>query len=83
MATVAEKVLRIVRQIDWWQRQPGKIGLYTELARDLGATGLELAELMFELEDEFLIEISEADRLGWVTVRDVVQYVAGRDDIVP
>jgi acyl carrier protein len=80
--TIADTVLRLVRKLEWWPRRPEKITLDTELVRDLGADGLALAELVIDLEDEFVIEIGEEERLGWTTVRDAVQDVAGRTDAV-
>jgi acyl carrier protein len=81
MATIAKTVLRIVRGLEWWPKRPEKIGLDTEFHRDLGADGLELVELVMDLEDEFAVEIPEEQWLSWVTVRDAVQHLAGQQDV--
>jgi acyl carrier protein len=81
MPTIADKVLGIVSKLEWWPRRPKKITLDTEFHRDLGADGLELVELVTELEDEFVLEIPEEAWIGWVTVRDAVLCVIRRTDI--
>ena len=42
---------------------------------DLGADSLDLVELIMALEEEFDIEIPDADAEKVVTVRDVVDYI--------
>ncbi len=44
----------------------------------LGGDSLDQAELMFGVEDEFDLEISDADAEGLTTVAQVVSYVDGR-----
>ena len=42
---------------------------------DLGADSLDIVELVMALEEEFDIEIPDADAEKAVTVRDVVDYI--------
>ena len=42
---------------------------------DLGADSLDIVELIMALEEEFDIEISDADAEKVVTVGDVVDYI--------
>ena len=42
---------------------------------DLGADSLDIVELVMALEDEFDIEIPDADAEKVVTVGDVVEYI--------
>ena len=42
---------------------------------DLGADSLDIVELIMALEEEFDIEIPDADAEKVVTVRDVVDYI--------
>ena len=42
---------------------------------DLGADSLDIVELVMELEEEFDIEIPDADAEKVVTVGDVVDYI--------
>ena len=42
---------------------------------DLGADSLDIVELVMALEEEFNIEIPDADAEKVVTVEDVVEYI--------
>lgn len=42
---------------------------------DLGADSLDIVELIMELEEEFDLEIPDADAEKVVTVNDVVEYI--------
>ena len=42
---------------------------------DLGADSLDIVELIMALEEEFVIEIPDADAEKVVTVNDVVDYI--------
>ena len=42
---------------------------------DLGADSLDIVELIMALEEEFDLEIPDADAEKVVTVNDVVQYI--------
>ena len=42
---------------------------------DLGADSLDIVELVMALEEEFVIEIPDADAEKVVTVGDVVDYI--------
>ena len=42
---------------------------------DLGADSLDIVELIMALEEEFDIEITDADAEKVVTVSDVVEYI--------
>ncbi len=45
---------------------------------DLGADSLDVVELVMKLEDEFGIEIPEEDAEKIATVKDAVDYIAGK-----
>jgi acyl carrier protein len=42
---------------------------------DLGADSLDLVELIMAMEEEFSLEISDADAEKILTVQDVVNYI--------
>ncbi|MES0446202.1 MAG: acyl carrier protein, partial [Desulfobacterales bacterium] len=42
---------------------------------DLGADSLDLVELIMSMEEEFDIEISDADAEKLATVKDVFEYI--------
>lgn len=44
---------------------------------DLGADSLDIVELIMALEEEFDMEIPDADAEKIVTVNDVVEYIKG------
>jgi len=45
---------------------------------DLGFDSLDVVELMCDLEEEFGMDIPDEDTEKWVTVGDVISYVAER-----
>jgi len=47
-----------------------------ELVNDLGINSLELADLVLLCEEKFNIEISDSEISKFVTVGDVVEYLA-------
>ena len=46
-----------------------------ELVSDLGVNSLELADLVLMCEEKFNIEINEDDIRGFITVKDVANYL--------
>jgi acyl carrier protein len=54
---------------------PDSITMATSFAKDLGADPVDLIELEFALEEEFGIEIPDAEKL--TTVGEAVGYVKG------
>jgi acyl carrier protein len=46
------------------------------LRNDLGATSVDLVEILAALENEFDLEISDEDGQGLLTVRAIIDYVA-------
>jgi acyl carrier protein len=55
-----------------------RIGEDTRLREDLDADSLDLYELVMELEDTYGIGVSEEEAADIETVRDAVDFVAGR-----
>ena len=49
-----------------------------ELVADLGINSLELADLIFNCEEKFSVEIDEEDARSFRTVGDVVAYLEGK-----
>ena len=47
----------------------------TDLAEDLGADSLDMADLVMAIEDEFEIEVLDEDIEGIKTVGDIVEYI--------
>lgn len=49
----------------------------TKIADDLGADSLDVVDLIMSLEDEFEIEVPDADIENVKTVGDLVKFVEG------
>ena len=73
---VAEKVRSaLAREL---RRDPAAITPEQALREDLGLNSLDAIELMFKVEEEFDIEIPDADVQRLRTVSDLVSYLEGR-----
>jgi acyl carrier protein len=73
---VAEKVRSALgREL---KRDPATIALEQALREDLGLNSLDAIELMFKVEEEFDLEIPDADLQRLRTVGDLVSYLEGR-----
>ena len=57
-----------------------KITLEAEFVNDLGINSLELADLVFICEDKFNVTFEEDDLHTFLTVGDVVNYLADREN---
>ena len=53
----------------------GNITMKASFIDDLGADSLDIVELIMALEEEFDMEIPDADAEKVVTVSDVVEYI--------
>ena len=76
MDTVADRVSEIV--VARLSIDPRRI---TEAARfdtDLGATSLDMVEMIMSLEDEFKIEISDSAAEKFQTVGDVMAFIRSK-----
>ena len=57
-----------------------KITLEAEFVNDLGINSLELADLVFICEDKFNVVCEEDDLHTFLTVGDVVNYLADKEN---
>jgi acyl carrier protein len=57
-----------------------KITLEAEFVNDLGINSLELADLVFICEDKFNVTFEEDDLHTFLTVGDVADYLAEREN---
>lgn len=73
--TQAETVKALIAQ---QFNYPGKIEGTQSLVDDLKGDSLDQFELVMTLEDEFRIEIRDADFMAWSTVQNIVDYIAAR-----
>ena len=73
-AEVEERVLSVIKNFD--KVDPSKVLPTSKFGDDLGLDSLDSVEVVMAIEDEFAIEIpdAEADRIG--SVGDAVEYIA-------
>lgn len=73
-AEVEERVITVVKNFD--KVDPSKVSASSKFGDDLGLDSLDAVEVVMAIEDEFAIEIpdAEADRIS--SVGDAVEYVA-------
>ncbi len=74
-AEVQERILTVIKNFD--KVDPSKVHPTSKFGEDLGLDSLDAVEVVMAIEDEFAIEIpdAEADRIA--SVSDAVEYVAG------
>jgi len=70
---IFEKVKKII--IEQLGVAEGAVTTEASFIDDLGADSLDIVELVMALEEEFSIEIPDADAEKVVTVGDVVDYI--------
>ena len=68
-----EKFVRLL--VDELQIDEADITMEAELSNDLGINSIELADLVFQCEEKFGIEIQEDDIRQFTTVGDVVEFL--------
>ena len=70
---VFEKVKEII--VEQLNSPENTVTLEASFINDLGADSLDIIELVMALEEEFDMEIPDADAEKIVTVNDVVEYI--------
>ena len=73
MADTKERVVKIIA--NQFGREPDTITETTDIANDLGADSLEIAELLLAFQEEFNIDIEDAETQNLVTVGDVITQI--------
>ncbi len=70
---IFDKVKEII--VEQLGAQENTVTLEASFIDDLGADSLDIVELIMALEEEFDMEIPDADAEKIVTVNDVVEYI--------
>lgn len=71
MATVFERIRNIL--VELLGVEPDDVTPNASFIDDLGADSLDLVELIMAFEEEFNVEISDAEAESWLTVSDAWQ----------
>lgn len=73
MADTKERVVKIIAT--QFGREADTITETTDIANDLGADSLELAELLLAFQEEFNIDIDDSETQNLATVGDVIKQI--------
>jgi len=79
--TIAERVKQAV--VDALGVDEEEVTPDARIVDDLGADSLDVVQLALQLEDEFDLEIPDADAHGMATVQAVIDYVTRRCEARP
>jgi acyl carrier protein len=74
--SIEARIIRGLAKIK--KTKPENIKKQARLIEDLGIDSLDSLDLIFQLEEEFHIEIPQEDQLPFCTVQDVITYVQQR-----
>ncbi|XP_043577817.1 acyl carrier protein, mitochondrial isoform X2 [Bombus pyrosoma] len=74
-----DRVLNVVKAFD--KITDEKLSLDSHFIDDLGLDSLDHIEIIMAMEDEFCFEIPDMDAEKLLRPRDIVRYVADREDI--
>ncbi|MGL6227012.1 MAG: acyl carrier protein [Thermoguttaceae bacterium] len=73
MASIEERVINIIAE--QMNVEKSQINRDTDIANDLGADSLDLAEMMIMFEEEFDIDIVEEEAQSITTVGQVIDQI--------
>ncbi|XP_065203417.1 acyl carrier protein, mitochondrial isoform X2 [Planococcus citri] len=76
---IRQRVLLVLQLYD--KVDPEKLTLDSHFTNDLGLDSLDHVEVIMAMEDEFGFEIPDQHAEKLMTPKDIVQYVADREDI--
>ncbi len=70
---VFEKIKAIL--VDQLELDPADIKMESRLLEDLGASSLDVVDLVMSIEDEFSIEVTDEALENMNTIADAVQFI--------
>jgi len=77
--TIQQRVDLVLKLYD--KINPEKLTQDSHFMNDLGLDSLDQVEIIMAIEDEFGFEIPDADSERLMRPRDIVQYIADKEDI--
>ena len=72
-ADVTERIMGVVKNFD--QVDPNKVHAKVKFTEDLGLDSLDVVEVVMAIEDEFAIEIPDAEADKISSIEDAVEYI--------
>ncbi len=72
---VSDRIVTVVKNFD--KVDPAKVTPASKFADDLGLDSLDAVEVVMAIEDEFAIEIPDAEADKILSVEDAVEYISG------
>ncbi|XP_013170111.1 PREDICTED: acyl carrier protein, mitochondrial isoform X2 [Papilio xuthus] len=76
---IQERVMKVCKAYD--KLTNSKLTLESHFMTDLGLDSLDHVEVIMAMEDEFGFEIPDGDAERLVRPKDIVQYIADKEDI--
>ena len=73
-AEVTERIINVVKNFD--QVDANKVTDKVKFTDDLGLDSLDVVEVVMAIEDEFAIEIPDAEADKIVSIQDAVEYIS-------
>lgn len=70
---IKDKIIAIIK--DCFPVISDRVNISVQLIEDLNIDSLDMVVMVFALEEEFDIEITDEDFEKWVTVQDIVNYI--------
>uniref|UniRef100_A0A6U0HED3 Acyl carrier protein n=1 Tax=Helicotheca tamesis TaxID=374047 RepID=A0A6U0HED3_9STRA len=70
-----DRIVQVVKNFD--KVDPSKVSPESKFADDLGLDSLDAVEVVMAIEDEFAIEIPDAEADKISSIADAVEYIAG------
>jgi NADH dehydrogenase (ubiquinone) 1 alpha/beta subcomplex 1 len=72
-ADVTERIINVIKNFD--QVDSNKISDKVKFTEDLGLDSLDVVEVVMAIEDEFAIEIPDAEADKIASIQDAVEYI--------
>ncbi|XP_059052157.1 acyl carrier protein, mitochondrial-like isoform X2 [Achroia grisella] len=76
---IKSRVILVLQLYD--KINPEKLSVESHFMTDLGLDSLDHVEVIMAMEDEFGFEIPDADAERLVRPKDIIQYIADKEDI--
>ena len=71
---VSERVINVLKKHQ--KVDPAKVNESSHFVKDLGLDSLDSAEIVNEIEQEFVVEIPDEEAFKLQSVKDVVNYIS-------